>query len=319
MPELAIILLNYGGAKDTEECVRSLEKSAYRDFEITIVDNASRDGSVESLRAACPHSLLIANEKNLGFAEGNNVGIRRALQQGRRFVLLLNNDTVVEPDTLGGLMSALRRHPDAGIVGGKILYYDHPELIWFAGGYFNEHSALGGHCGIGKADAPAFSREGPSPYMTGCCLLARREVFDTVGLLAKEYFAYLEDVEFCIRARRKGFSIVYAPAARIYHKVSRTSAWDSPMYLYLNLRNKILFLRRNTPATEWLPNVPRLAFFYCRQFLRVIFRRMGIVRMRACWFGLVDGLRNFTGEYGEGRLGEIDEHRADAKTPLSAQ
>jgi GT2 family glycosyltransferase len=302
MAELAIILLNYGGAKDTEECVRSLEKSTYRDFEIIIVDNGSRDGSVERLRGACPDALLLVNEKNLGFAEGNNVGIRRAFQDECRYILLLNNDTVVEPNTLGELVNGFSSRENVGIVGGKILYYDQPDVLWFAGGYFNEHSAFGRHDGIGKHDSPAFSQARTSNYMTGCCLLARREVFDAVGLLAKEYFAYLEDVEFCVRARQKGFSILYVPTARVYHKVSRTSSWDSPMYLYLNLRNKLLFLRRNAAVADWLPHVPRLLSFYVRQFARVILRGKGFTCLRACSFGLVDGLRNYTGECGEGRL-----------------
>jgi GT2 family glycosyltransferase len=313
MAELAIVLVNYRGATDTVECVRSLMNSTYRDLTITIVENGSQDGSIEHLRAVCPQVELLVNEQNLGFAEGNNVGIRHVLRTDCRYVLLLNNDTVVQPDSLEELIGALNRQSDAGIVGGKILYFDKPNVIWFAGGRFNDRSSFGAHEGIGEIDSPSFSREKTCDYMTGCCLLARREVFDAIGLFGKEYFAYLEDAEFCVRARRKGFKVLYVPSSRVYHKVSSTSSWDSPMYLYFNLRNKLLYLRRNCVVTDWLPYFPRLCYFYLRQFLRVLLLRKGKDRLRACWYGLVDGLYGFTGQFGEGRVSMIGDRPGPAR------
>jgi hypothetical protein len=130
----------------------------------------------------------------------------------------------------------------------------------------------------------------------------RREVADQIGILEKAFFAYLEDADFCTRARAAGFEVRYQPKAIIYHKVSRTSAWDSPVYIYFNLRNKLLFLRRHSNAFRWLPYLPGLVYYYLRQFTRLVFKKRDAQKVRAAWYGLVDGLRNSTGEMGEGRM-----------------
>lgn len=305
MPQLAIILVNYKRAEDTIECIVSLRKSIFKDFETIVVDNASGDGSLGKLNKHCPDVYLICSEKNLGFAEGNNLGIRYALQRNCKYILLLNNDTVVNEHTLHVLVQTLEQHPQAGIVGAKIYSFDRPKVLWFAGGTFNIHSAMGAHIGIGEIDRGQYDELQPRDYITGCCLVARREVYETIGLLDSSYFAYLEDVDFCVRARHSGYSILYQPNAVVYHKVSSTSSWDSAVYLYFNLRNKILFLRKNSRRLKWLPYLPQLMYFYVRQFIRLFFKRRNMAAVHAAWCGLIDGLRNFTGEYGQGRLQKL--------------
>lgn len=305
MPELSVILINYKRVQDTIECIASLQKSTFTNFEIIVVDNASRDGSVEKLRSTFPDLHLLECEENLGFAEGNNVGMRTALASGSKFILLLNNDTIVDRNALGELLATMRRHPEAGIVGAKIYYCDRPNVLWYAGGYFNEHSSFGGHYGIGEPDSGKYDTERTCSLITGCCLLIRREVCERIGLLDSDYFAYLEDADYCTRARREGYALFYQPKAIIHHKISSTSAWDSPVYIYFNLRNKILFLRKNATFVRVLPYVPRLFSFYLRQFIRLLFKWHSLKKTRAAWYGLVDGLRNYTGESGRGRLGSI--------------
>ena len=302
MPELAIILVNYRRAGDTIECVRSLRGSAYQDFRVIIVDNASGDGSVERLGRDCPEAQLIAHDSNLGFAEGNNAGIREALHGGARYVLLLNNDTVVDRSALGELVQTLKDHAEAAIAGAKICYFDRPHVLWFAGGHFNQDSTFGGHYGLNQEDRGQFDTLRSCDFVSGCCLLFRRDITERIGILERSYFAYLEDVEFCVRTRAAGFQVLYQPNARILHKVSSTASWDSPVYIYFNLRNKILFLRRNSSPARWLPHLPRLVYFYARQFVRLVFKWHDLPGTRAAWLGLRDGLRNFTGSCGEGSL-----------------
>ncbi len=299
---LTVLLVNYNRAEDTVACVESLRQSTFRDFDIIIVDNASHDGSAGIFEARCPEATILRNKENLGFAEGNNTGIQHALEQGSKYVLLLNNDTTVDPRALEVLISTMESHPYPGIVGGKVRYFDRPELLWFAGGYFNPDSALGGHYGIMEVDSGQFSEAKQTDFITGCCLLFRREVCDAVGFLDPSYFAYLEDADFCTRARRAGFLIQFQPEAVIYHKVSSTAAWDSPLYIYFNLRNKIFFLRKNSTPRRWMLHLPQLIYFYGRQFLRLTLKRHGRLKRRAARWGLVDGLRNNTGTHGEGRL-----------------
>ncbi len=302
MPVLSIILVNYKRPLDTIECINSLLKSSFKDFEIIVVENGSRDGSVEKIRIAAPSVFLVESPTNMGFAEGNNLGIRKALAGDSKFILLLNNDTVVDRNALEALLSTMEKHADAGIVGAKIFYFDKPDVLWFAGGYFNPHSASGGHYGIGEPDDGAYNKEGTCTLITGCCLLFRREVALKIGLLDSDYFAYLEDADFCVRAIRSGYALYYQPRAILYHKVSSTSAWDSPAYIYFNLRNKIFFLRKNATFLQWFPWLPRLVYFYLRQFIRLGLKWRDAKKTRAAIYGLIDGLRNHTGEYGKGRL-----------------
>lgn len=302
MATLSVILVNFRRAQDTIACVNSLRTSSFADFDIIIVDNNSQDGSVAILKEHCGHVTVIENQTNLGFAEGNNVGIREALKRLSAFVLLLNNDTVVHPDALHWLVATMRANPACGIAGAKIFYHDPPQLLWFAGGYFNRHSSFGGHRGMKQSDSPAFSLLQATDYVTGCCMIIRREVFQSVGLLDSDYFAYLEDVDFCIRARDKGYVILFEPRAIIYHKISRTSAWDSPLYIYFNLRNKIFFLRKNSSLRHWFPYLPQLIYFYIRQLVRLLLKWRDASAARAAIMGLIDGLRGHTGQFGRGRL-----------------
>jgi GT2 family glycosyltransferase len=121
-------------------------------------------------------------------------------------------------------------------------------------------------------------------------------------LLDESFFAYLEDVDFCVRARGMGYKVLYQPKAVIYHNVSSTTSWDSPLYLYFNLRNKILFLRKHSRGMRWVPYLPKLVYFYLRQFIRLIVKWRNVPSARAAWWGLIDGLRGFTGISGMGRL-----------------
>jgi GT2 family glycosyltransferase len=305
MSRLSVILLNYNGSHDTINCIQSLQQSSLKDFEIVVVDNASSHDSVELLRARCSDITLIVNDRNLGFAGGNNIGIRHALEKGSEFVLLLNNDTTIAHDALSILVKTMEENPQTGIVGGKIYYSDRPNLIWFAGGYFNPNSAFGNHYGKAEEDHGQYNRTRECEFITGCCMLIRRAVFDRIGLLDDSYFLYYEDVDFCTRARRARYSVLYQPGAIIYHKVSQATSWDSPVYIYFNLRNKLFYLQRNSSPWRWLPHLPRLTYFYLRQFVRLSLKWHDFPATRAAWLGLIDGLHNFSGEYGEGHLSSL--------------
>jgi GT2 family glycosyltransferase len=136
-------------------------------------------------------------------------------------------------------------------------------------------------------------------------MLIRREVCDKIGLLDDSYFLYYEDVDFCTRARHAGYSVLYQPGALIYHKISQATSWDSPVYIYFNLRNKLFYLQRNSRPWKWLPHLPHLIYFFLRQFVRLALKWHDFPATRAAWLGLADGLRNFSGEHGEGHLSSL--------------
>ena len=299
---LSIILVNYRRSADTVDCLASLRTSTFKDFHAYVVDNASGDDSILRVRHGFPEVTVLENPANIGFGGGNNVGIARAIADNAALILLLNNDTVVNPHTLAGLVAAMDSHPEAGVVGAKIHYYDQPNLLWFAGGVLHPDAGSVRHRGIKEQDTGQFDLLQPSDFITGCCLLFRREVYDRIGGLDSAYFAYYEDADFCLRARRAGFTILYEPAASLLHKVSSTSAWDSNVYLYFNLRNRLLFLRKNSSLPRTFLHLPSLLYFYLRQFVRLLFKWRNPAAARAAWWGLCDGLRGYTGSTGEGRL-----------------
>jgi GT2 family glycosyltransferase len=220
---LHVIILNWNGERVIEPCLESLGAVADPPLSIIVVDNASSDSSPRIVRERFPHIELIVNERNLLFAEGNNVGIRRALARGAGAVLLLNNDTEVDPLFARRMLDALESDDRAGIVGPKIFYHDDPERLWYGGGGFYPLIWVPRHVDIRKLDGEIHSSPGDTGYVSGCAMLVRAAVFEDVGLLDPGYVMYCEDVDFCLRARRRGWRCRYEPRALVWHKVSSSS------------------------------------------------------------------------------------------------
>lgn len=299
---LSVILVNtkLREIQFTIDCVGSLRKSTYTDFEIIIVQNGCAPETDKALRDGCPGTVLLSTEKNLGFGGANNVGMEYAVQHGARFVLLLNNDTIVKEDTIQKLVETSAEHPKAGLIGAKIFYYDRPTVIWYSGGRLDIGKALATHVGIGREDSGLQSGCMETDFVTGCCMLIKREVVDKIGLLDRDYFLYIEDADYSVRARKAGYSVLFQPSAILYHRVSSSTGLDSPTYIYFNLRNKLLFLRKNLKSGEWLHNIPYFIYFYGRHLIRLILRHRNFRAARAAYLGLKDGINDYTGEIGEG-------------------
>lgn len=227
---LYVIVLNWNGESVIGPCLRSLEQVAGVPLRIIVVDNASTDGSVEMVRRRFPGIEVIENERNLLFAEGNNTGIRAALDSGGRELLLLNNDTEVEPGFAARMREALHGDSRVGIVGPKILYFDDPRRIWYAGGDFSPVLGVPRHRNIRRIDGSFSDQRRDTGYVSGCALLVRREVIEDIGMLDPVYTMYCEDVDFCLRARAAGWRCVYEPEAVVWHKVSSSSGGGMTPY-----------------------------------------------------------------------------------------
>jgi len=221
---IAIIVLNWNGRDLTLDCLRSLAAVTTPHVRIILVDNASTDGSSDAVRQHYGSRVtLIENAQNLGFAAGNNVGIRRALDDGADFILLLNNDTVVAPDFVDHLHKPMLSSPDIGITAPKIYYAEPKNQIWFAGGELSMWRGIARHTGIRETDRGQYDQERDIDYATGCAFLVRRAVLEKIGDLDPGYRAYFEDADFCVRARRAGFRIRYIPAAHVWHRISAST------------------------------------------------------------------------------------------------
>lgn len=213
-----IIILNYNGARWLKACLESVLATNYENFKVLLVDNASDDGSVDLARRLFPRIEIIVNPSNLGFSEGNNVGIRRALQNRADYIVLLNPDTKVEPDWLRHLIETGERNQQVGILGAAQLSYD--------GDGFNSwtEAALKSH--LDELKNPEQARELISvEWVEGACLAVKRKVFEEVGLLDPVYFAFYEEIDFCRRANCRGYEIALVPPSRIRHY--RGGSWQA--------------------------------------------------------------------------------------------
>ena len=238
-PKVSIILVNYNGEKDTCECIKSLKKITYTNYEIIVVDNASQNQEyVESL---LPKDVIfIKSQDNLGFSGGNNLGIHYAINHGSDYVILLNNDTVVEKEFVIELLKTAQKKDDAGIITGKILYYSKPEYIWYAGGYMNLNRARIHHLHIREKEDTNDICEKSVSFATGCLMMMSKEVIEKVGVLDDAFFMYAEDAEYCARIRNAGYKIWYNPKAKIFHKVSASSGGaGSKLSQYYRTRNEL--------------------------------------------------------------------------------
>jgi GT2 family glycosyltransferase len=242
-PTVSIIVLNYKSCEDTLDCLRSLEHLTYAPTQVIVVDNDSNDGSAEAIRAAYPDLLLIETGANLGFTGGNNAGIRRALADGADYIMLLNNDTIVAPDMVEIMVGVMERNPTIGVCGPMIYYYDAPDVIWSGGGIIDWKHGQTMMDGLNQEDRAQFGQEPRDvDFVTGCAIMARREVWEQVGLLDDKFFMYYEETEWCVRAARAGYRIVHIPAAMMWHKIPLNARADSVRAYYYMTRNRLLFL-----------------------------------------------------------------------------
>lgn len=252
MPKVTIVVLNWNGKDDTLECLASLNQLDYPNYEVVVVDNGSTDDSVEAISKQYPDVTLLQTRANLGYAGGNNVGIRWAMEHGADFVLILNNDTIIDPNLLSALVEAARIVPEAGIYGSKIYFYDRPEILWFAGGRWLTDAVRLEHVGYGQKDGPEFVDYRECDYVTGCALFARAEVFRKIGLLDESFFLTYEETDWCYRARDKGYRCLVVPQAKLWHKVSSSFGGStSPLVTYFMTRNKLLWAKKYCSQTEW--------------------------------------------------------------------
>lgn len=259
MKKLAVVVLNWNGLAHTRALLPTLLACRMPDgwsLEAMVVDNGSTDGSVEAFRAEFPAVTVVALPENRRFAGGNNEGLRRALADGADAVALLNNDTLADPGLFERLLLALDQDPAAG-AAAPLIYYGAPSgRIWYAGARVSTALGLASHRGLRARDQGQYRAVEETGYLTGCCLLAWRAVWEKVGLLDERYFIYAEDVDWCLRARRGGYRLLFVPTARLWHKVSASSGAASPWKIYQRLRaNLTLFSThaRGSARLTWLP------------------------------------------------------------------
>ena len=238
---VAVIILSWNNWPDTLACVASCRRLTWPNVRIVIVDNGSTDGSEGIFRQRCPDAEIIQTGANLGFAGGNNIGIRHAMERGAEYVWLLNNDAVADPEALTMLVEAMTADPAAAVAGSKVYYHDDPKRIWCAGGIWQKGWLRLRQRGAYQLDKGQFDRLVPVGSVSGCSMLLRTSALREIGLLDEDYFLYWEDTDWCARAGRHGYSVLFVPSSHVWHKVSASVAPRSQLQYYYNTRNGLIF------------------------------------------------------------------------------
>jgi GT2 family glycosyltransferase len=301
--DVTIVVLNWNRAADTLACLASLRQADIDGATVLVVDNGSRDGSVAAVRAQFPDVQVLALAENRGYAGGNNAGIRAALEAGARAVLLLNNDTEVAPDFLLGLRWALDSQPRAAGACSAIHRRDRPEMldVAFAEVDFRQRDAVKIR-GVNALPGEGFAARREVDVAVGCSLLLRAEALRAIGLFDEAYFAYHEDVDWCLRARRAGWVLLYEPLSRVFHRGSSSTGalaatpaaggglglpdlpnaeplpWN-PVRTYLGARNLVRLLRAHATRGEQLAFARACATGIPLELLAVVKGREGWLRL----------------------------------------
>jgi len=249
-PKVSIITINFNQTEVTCQLLTSLQKVTYPNFEVIIVDNASVKDDPDPISTRFPEFQLVKSPVNLGFAGGNNLGILRSVGS---YILLLNNDTEVDPGFLEPLVQRLEADSSIGMIGPKIRFHHSPEIIQFAGYSPMSGITLRQHLtGYRQKDTGQFDEPGETYATHGAAMMVPRRVIEKVGLMAEQYFLYYEEHDWCHRIRKAGFRAWYEPDSLVFHKESISTGKDSPFKTYYLTRNRILFARRNFRGGEKL-------------------------------------------------------------------
>ena len=269
MKSVFVSVLNFNGRKNTLECVESLKKMDISDFKLTVLiidNNSSEKLNLQNESVGKIELKVIKNEKNLGFSGGHNVGIKYALENAADYVLILNNDTYVDGNFLTELFREAEKNSKVGILVPKIFFapgfeyhkdrYSKEEkgkILWYAGGEMDWGNIVGHNRGVDEADKGQYNKIEETELATGCCMLIKKDVFEKIGSFDDRYFLYYEDADLSIRAKKRGFKIVYVPKSVIWHKnAGSVGGSGSALQDYYITRNRLIFGFRYAPARSKL-------------------------------------------------------------------
>ena len=267
-PVVSIITVSYNHIDITCNMLESLFKVTYPNLEIIVIDNGSQDGNPDTIKERFPVVTLIETGENLGFAGANNLGI--CMSKGK-YILLLNNDTIVTPDFLEPLVDKMESDPTIGAVSPKIRFFFKPEIIQFAGlTNINPYTVRSKGYGYGEKDNGQFDEDQLSAYAHGAAMMVSREVVEKVGLMSVAFFLYYEELDWGFRIRQAGYTIYYVHNSLIYHMESISTGAQSPFKIYYMNRSRILYMRRNVRGPKSIIpilfllfiTIPKNLFFY---------------------------------------------------------
>jgi GT2 family glycosyltransferase len=271
MPKLRvrIVVLNWNGRDMTANCLRSLLAMQDVNFRILLIDNGSSDGSERFLRESFSSVDVIANEHNVGFAAGCNIGMQRALEENAEYVLLVNNDTLLAPNLLRELVKEADANPQAAILSPKIYYFTRPDAIWWVGGTYTCWTGIAKHVDLRKKDTGKHNQMRNLDWATGCVMLLRSEALRRVGLFDERIFGNGEDLDLSLRMRKAGYTVRYVPTARLRHLegIDYRRNVGEHVRSFTLIRNLLWVMHKHARFYHWLTFWPVFLCYYLPKML----------------------------------------------------
>lgn len=277
-PRICIVIVNYNGEKYQNDCIRTIKASSYHNYEIVVVDNDSKDKSMELLKQDYPEVTNILLDDNIGVTGGNNAGIQYSINTGAEYTLLLNNDVELDKDTI---LKLVERANTQTVVVPKIYYFDKSMILWYAGGELDWNWGTGIHSYYGEKDNELLNMERLVTYSPTCCMLVHNSIFDKMGNMDEAYFMYFDDTDFCVRLQENKIKLLYVPSSFLWHKVSSSTGGESSkLSVYYMSRNQLYYMnkfRNRVKCTAYMRVFTRGTLRYIRSFFfkkncRVIFK-----------------------------------------------
>ncbi len=290
-PTVWAVVLNWNRPKDTYACVESLRKSDYYSLNIIVVDNGSNEENYKELTRSVSGVHFIRSDVNLGFARGNNLGIQYALENDADYILILNNDTIIDSQMVTKIVEAMETDPKIGIAGPVIYYINDKDAVWFAGQRFKPPLYVvrrGLH--LKQPMRPVEDVD----FVSGCGMMLRRETIERVGIFSSDYFMYYEDLDLCLRAKKAGYRIICVTGAKMWHAVSASSGGsDSPIKQYHQVRSSLIFYRRHVRGAALVVNISlRLLHAALSVIKHFLVRGINRALLRYYLQGLREGVRD---------------------------
>lgn len=251
MKKVYIIIVNWNNPKDTMECIKHVKRLKYPDFSVIVVDNGSTDDSVKIIQGSFPDIQLIETKRNIGYPAACNIGIDHGLKEGAHYIFLLNNDVIVDEEALNELVKVMEKNRSIGIAGPKVYFYHDKSRIFSAGGRLSMLTGQNWAVGQGEIDTPKYNTIREVDYVSGCAFLIKRELLDDIGYMDPQYFMYYDEIDLCVRARKKGYKVVYVPRAKVWHKVSATAYKVGGLKEYYVTRNRFLIQKKFLKRLEY--------------------------------------------------------------------
>ncbi len=296
---VGVVLVNWNGVEYTIPCIESLRAGIVKPDRIVVVDNASKDDYSDLIMHAFPDVELIRNPENAGFTGANNIGIKRLISLGCRYIWILNNDTVIDENCLSMLKNYMDLHPEASACTGKILYTGSDRLVWYAGAVYHKWTLRFSHRGAKEEDGGQYDQIQEVPFISGCCMFVRREAIEQVGMFDDRFFAYYEDGDWCLRAKKKHLRLIYIPQAVIWHKVSATvdklrkqeaGGTTSPFSVYITSRNRLYIIRKHSESILQMFTASLAAAAWFTYYATALLVLLRIEKVRALAMAVYDGI-----------------------------